>query len=104
MYSFNRLHYSIRGSYLVWDKKGDGILKLDMIHNHGQDIFNGVLSINFGAGAKFSFVPREATAKFDGGVANITMFDIDGTFIKGKGKELLVEIAKTMKIVMQTKR
>ena len=21
MYSFDRLHYSIRGSYLVWDKK-----------------------------------------------------------------------------------
>ena len=29
-----------------------GVLKLDMIHSHGQDIFNGVLSINYGKGAK----------------------------------------------------
>ena len=32
MYSFERLHYSIRDSYLVWDKKGKDILKMDMIH------------------------------------------------------------------------
>ena len=94
MYSFERLHYSIRGSYFVWDKKGKDTLKMDMIHNHGQDIFNGVLSINFGAGSKFSFVPREATIRSNDGEAKITMFGIDGTFIKGKGKEIVVEIAK----------
>ncbi len=95
MYKFDRLHYSIRGSYLVWDKKAKNTLKMDMIHGHGQDIFNGVLAINYGNGAKFSFVPREITAKFEGGEQNITMFGIDGTFIKGKGKDFLVEIAKT---------
>ena len=94
MYSFERLHYSIRGSYLVWDKKGKNTLKMDMIHNHGQDIFNGVLAINFGTGSKFSFVPREATAKHAGGETKITLYDTDGTFIKGYGKEILVEIAK----------
>ena len=54
MYSFDRLHYSIRGSYLVWDSRKKGILKLDMIHNHGQDIFNGILAINYGKNAKLS--------------------------------------------------
>ena len=44
MYSFERIPYSIRGSYLVWDKKGKNTLKMDMIHGHGQDIFNGVLT------------------------------------------------------------
>lgn len=95
MYSFERIPYSIRGSYLVWDKKGKNTLKMDMIHGHGQDIFNGVLAINYGDGAKFSFVPREITVKFDGGEQNITLFGIDGTYIKGKGKDILVEIAKT---------
>ena len=83
MYSFDRLHYSIRGSYLVWDKKGKNTLKMDMIHGHGQDIFNGVLAINYGKGAKLSFVPREITAKFEGGEQNITLFGTDGTYIKG---------------------
>ena len=95
MYSFDRLHYSIRGSYLVWDKKGKDILKMDMIHSHGQDIFNGVLSIDYGKGSKLSFTPREITAKFDGGEQNITLFGMDGTYIKGKGRDILVEIAKT---------
>ena len=35
------------------------------------------------------------TAKFDGGEQNITLFGIDGTYIKGKGKDILVEIART---------
>ena len=95
MYSFDRLHYSIRGSYLVWDSRKKGVLKLDMIHSHGQDIFNGILSINYGKNAKMGFVPREISVKFDGGEQNITMFGTDGTFIKGKGKDFLVEIAKT---------
>ena len=30
MLSFDRIHYSIRGSYLVWDKKGKETLKMDM--------------------------------------------------------------------------
>ena len=95
MYSFDRLSYSTRGSYLVWDVRQKGILKLDMIHSHGQDIFNGVLSINYGKNAKLGFVPREISASFDGGEQKITMFGIDGTYIKGKGKDFLVEIAKT---------
>ena len=95
MYSFDRVHYSIRGSYLVWDKKEKNTLKMDMIHGHGQDIFNGVLSINYGKGARFSFVPREITAKFEGGEQNITLFGTDGTYIRGKGKDIVVEIAKT---------
>ena len=95
MYSFDRLHYSIRGSYLVWDKKGKDILKMDMIHSHGQDIFNGVLSIDYGKGSKLSFTPREITAKFEGGEQNITLFGTDGAYIKGKGRDILVEIAKT---------
>ena len=95
MYSFNRVHYSIRGSYLVWDQKGKDTLKMDMIHGHGQDIFNGVLAVSYGAGAKFSFTPREVTAKFDGGEQNITLFGTDGTFIRGKGKDVFVEIANT---------
>ena len=95
MYSFDRLSYSIRGSYLVWDSRKKGALKLDMIHSHGQDIFNGVLSINYGKDAKLSFVPREITAKYSQGEQKITMFGVDGTYIKGKGKDFLVEIAKT---------
>ncbi len=95
MYLFERLHYSIRGSYLVWDKKGKDTLKLDVIHGHGQDIFNGVLAINYGKGSKLSFVPREISAKFEGGEQKITLFGTDGTYIKGKGKDILVEIAKT---------
>ena len=95
MYKFDRLHYSIRGSYHVWDQKGKGILKLDTIHSHGQDIFNGVLAINYGKGAKMSFVPREITIDFEGGHQNITLFGTDGSYIKGNGKEILVEIAKT---------
>lgn len=94
MYSFDRLSYSIRGSYLVWDSRSKGVLKLDMIHSHGQDIFNGILSINYGKDARLGFVPREITAKFDGGEQNITMHGIDGTYIKGKGKDILIEIAK----------
>ena len=95
MYSFDRLSYSIRGSYLVWDSRKKGVLKLDMIHSHGQDIFNGILSINYGKDAKFSFVPREISVKHAQGEQKITMFGIDGTYIKGKGKDFLVEIAKT---------
>ena len=95
MYSFDRLHYSIRGSYHVWDKKDKNALKLAVIHSHGQDIFNGTLSIGYGKGAKFGFTPREITAKFEGGEQNITLFGTDGTFIKGKGRDILVEIAKT---------
>ena len=95
MYSFDRLSYSIRGSYLVWDSRSKGVLKLDMIHSHGQDIFNGALTINYGKGARLSFVPREITAKYESGEQKITMFGTDGTYIKGKGKEILVEIAKT---------
>ncbi|MBO5110796.1 MAG: hypothetical protein J6D21_08780 [Clostridia bacterium] len=95
MYSFDRLHYSIRGSYLVWDKKGKDVLKMDMIHSHGQDIFNGVLAIDYGKGSKLAFTPREITAKFEGGEQNITLFGKDGAYIKGKGKDMLIEIAKT---------
>ena len=95
MYKFDRLHYSIRGSYHVWDGKGKTGLKLAVIHGHGQDIFNGTLSIDYGKGAKFSFTPREVTAKFEGGEQNITCFGTDGTFIKGKGRDVLVEIANT---------
>lgn len=95
MYSFDRLHYSIRGSYLVWDSRKKGVLKLDMIHSHGQDIFNGILAINYGKGAKMGFVPREISVKYDGGEQKITMFGTDGTYIKGKGESFLVEIAKT---------
>ena len=95
MYSFNRVHYSIRGSYLVWDQKGKDTLKMDMIHGHGQDIFNGVLAVSYGEGAKFSFTPREITAKYEGGEQNITLFGTDGTFIRGKGKDVYVEIANT---------
>lgn len=95
MYSFDRLHYSIRGSYHVWDKKNKSTLKLAAIHGHGQDIFNGTLSINFGTNVKFSFVPREVSIKFDGGESGITLFGTDGTYIKGKGKDILVEIANT---------
>ena len=94
MYTLDRLHYSIRGSYHVWDKKGKEALKLAPIHGHGMDVFNGMLSINYGKGAKFSFTPREITAKFEGGEQNITLFGTDGTFIKGKGKGILVEFAK----------
>ena len=95
MYSFDRLHYSIRGSYLVWDKKGKGILKMDMIHSHGQDIFNGVLAVDYGKKAKLTFTPREITAKYEGGEQNITLFGKDGAYVKGKGKDMLIEIAKT---------
>ena len=95
MYSFDRLHYSIRGSYLVWDSRKKGVLKLDMIHSHGQDIFNGILAIDYGKGAKMGFVPREISVKYDGGEQKITMFGTDGTYIKGKGESFLVEIAKT---------
>ena len=94
MYSFDRLSYSTRGSYMVWDSRTKGVLKLDMIHNHGQDIFNGVLTINYGKGAKLGFVPREITARYEGGEHKITMCGIDGTYIKGKGKDFLVELAK----------
>ena len=94
MYSFDRLSYSTRGSYLVWDSRKKGVLKLDMIHNHGQDIFNGVLTINYGKGAKLGFTAREICAKYDGGEHKITMCGIDGTYIKGKGKDFLVELAK----------
>ena len=94
MYTFDRLHYSIKGSYHVWDKKGKEALKLAPIHGHGMDVFNGMLSISYGKGAKFSFTPREITAKFEGGEQNITLFGTDGTFIKGKGKDILVEFAK----------
>ncbi len=94
MYSFDRLHYSIRGSYLVWDGKGKETLKLAPIHGHGMDIFNGMLSISYGKGARLSFTPREITAKFEGGEQNITLFGTDGCFIKGKGKDVLVEFAK----------
>jgi len=59
-----------------------------------MDIFNGMLSICYGKGAKLSFTPREITAKFEGGEQNITLFGTDGTFIKGKGKDILVEFAK----------
>ena len=95
MYSFDRLHYSIRGSYHVWDAKDKNTLKLATIHGHGQDIFNGTLSINFGKGAKMGFTPREVTIKYAEGQTNLTLFGTDGTFIKGNGKELLVEIANT---------
>ena len=95
MYSFDRLHYSIRGSDHVWDKKNKETLKLATIHSHGQDIFNGTLSICYGKGAKFSFTPREVTVKFDGGEQNLTLFGTDGTYIKGKGKDIVVEIANT---------
>lgn len=94
MYTFDRLHYSIRGSYHVWDQKGESTLKLDTLHSPNQDIFNGVLSINYGEGAKFSFVPREITVQFEEGEQNITLFGTDGTYIKGKGKNILVEISK----------
>ena len=94
MYSFDRLHYSIRGSYHVWDKKGKNALKLAPIHGHGMDIFNGMLSIGYGEGAKLSFTPREISVKFNGGEQNITLFGTDGTFIKGKGKDILIEFAK----------
>ena len=94
MYSFDRLSYSTRGSYFVWDSRNKGVLKLDMIHNHGQDIFNGVLSINYGKGAKLGFIPREIRVKYDGGEQKITMCGIDGTYIKGKGESFLVELAK----------
>ncbi len=95
MYSFDRLHYSIRGSYHVWDAKDKNTLKLAIIHGHGQDIFNGTLCINFGKGAKMGFTPREVTVKYPEGQASITLFGTDGTFIKGNGKEILVEIANT---------
>ena len=95
MYSFDRLHYSIRGSYHVWDKKDKETLKLAVIHGHGQDIFNGTLSISYGKGAKFGFTPREISVKADNGEQNITLFGTDGTFIKGKGEGTLVEIANT---------
>ncbi len=95
MYSFDKLHYSIRGSYHVWDVKNKTTLKLATIHGHGQDIFNGTLSIDFGKGAKMGFTPREITVKYPQGQANITLFGTDGTFIKATGKELLVEIANT---------
>ena len=85
MYSFDRLHYSIRGSYHVWDAKNKETLKMAGIHGHGMDIFNGMMSINYGKGAKMSFVPREITVKFEGGEQNITLFGTDGTYIKGKG-------------------
>ncbi|MBR2024198.1 MAG: hypothetical protein IKA02_00130, partial [Clostridia bacterium] len=95
MYSFDRLHYSIRGSYHVWDAKDKNTLKLATIHGHGQDIFNGTLSINFGKGAKMGFTPREVTVKYPEGQTNLTLFGTDGTFIKGNGKDILVEIATT---------
>ncbi len=95
MYSFDRLHYSIRGSYHVWDKKDKETLKLAVIHGHGQDIFNGTLSIGYGKGAKFGFTPREIFVKSERGEQNITLFGTDGTFIKGKGEGPLVEIANT---------
>ena len=95
MYTFDRLHYSIRGSYHVWDAKDKSTLKLALIHGHGQDIFNGTLCINFGKGAKMGFTPGEVTVKYPEGQANLTLFGTDGTFIKARGKELLVEIANT---------
>ena len=95
MYSFDRLHYSTRGSYFVWDSRNRGVLKLDMIHNHGQDIFNGILSINYGKKAKMGFVPREISVKYEGGEQKITMFGTDGTYIKGKGEDFVIEIART---------
>ena len=95
MYHFDRLHYSIKGSYHVWDAKDKTTLKMALIHGHGQDIFNGTLHINYGEGAKFSFVPREVSIKFGGGEQNLTLFGTDGTFIKGKGKDIVVEIANT---------
>lgn len=95
MFSFDRIHYSIRGSYLVWDKKGKETLKMDMIHGHGQDIFNGVLAINYAKGAKMGLTPREITVTDSQGVQNITLFGTDGCYIKGKGKGTLVEIANT---------
>lgn len=95
MYSFDRLHYSIRGSYHVWDKKDKNTLKLAIIHGHGQDIFNGTLSISYGKVTSLGFTPRETTIKFEGGEQNLTLFGTDGTYIKGKGKEILVEIANT---------
>ena len=95
MYSFDRLHYSIRGSYHVWDKKDKNSLKLATVHGHGQDMFNGTLSINYGNVTKLGFTPREVTVKFEGGEQNLTLFGTDGTYIKGKGKDILVEIAST---------
>ena len=94
MYTFDRLHYSIRGSYHVWDAKDKETLKMASIHGHGMDIFNGMMSINYGKGAKMTFVPREITVKFEGGEQNITLFGTDGTYIKGKGRDILVEFAK----------
>ena len=94
MYSFDRLHYSIRGSYHVWDAKNKETLKMASIHGHGMDVFNGMMSISYGKGAKFSFTPREVTIKYEGGEQNLTLFGTDGTYIKGKGKGTLVEFAK----------
>ena len=95
MYSFDRLHYSIRGSYHVWDMKDKSTLKLGTIHGHGQDMFNGTLSINYGKITKVGFTPREVSVKFEGGEQNLTLFGTDGTYIRGKGKDILVEIANT---------
>ena len=94
MYSFDRLHYSIRGSYHVWDGKNKTTIKMATLHGHGMDVFNGVMSIDYGKGAKLSFTPREITAKYEGGEQNLTLFGTDGTYIKGKGKSILVEMAK----------
>ncbi len=95
MYSFDRLHYSIRGSYHVWDKKDKNTLKLATIHGHGQDIFNGTLCINYGKVTKLGFTPKEVTVQFEGGEQRLTLFGTDGTYIKGRGKDIVVEIAST---------
>ncbi|MBO5212091.1 MAG: hypothetical protein J6B60_00970 [Clostridia bacterium] len=93
MYTFDRLHYSKKGSYLLWDIKDKTALKLATIRGYSPDVPNGLLKINYGEGAKLSFVPKEITAKFNGGEQKITLFGNDGTYIKGKGKDILVEIA-----------
>ncbi len=90
MYTFDRVQYSIRGSQLVWDQKGSE-LRLDVAYNQNK---SATLSIDYGPGAQFSFVPREITARFDGGEQNITLFGDTGTFIKGRGKDLTVELCE----------
>ncbi len=92
MYTFDRLHYSIKGSYLIWDTKESDTLRLSTIRGHSPDVFTGLLTVNYGKGARLSFVPREITAKFDGGEQKITLFGTDGTFIKGSGREIVFEI------------
>ena len=91
MYNFKKSHYSIRGSYLLWDTNDNEQLRLSTVRGYSPSVFDGILVFNYGEKTDFSFVPREITAINKDGKQNITLFGTDGSFIKGKGKDFIID-------------